>query len=220
MFALEDDGLVLIEVAPGVDVERDVLARMGFRPRVADDLRTMDPRIYATGPMGLAADFGGGSVSEPRRARARPGRPPGARQPAAQPRHRRAARGARRGARHARAAARTTSGRSSSPGAGERAFSAGSHVGEFESHRRGERPRRHELGGGVSPAGRPADADDRRDRGRTPSAAGSSSRCAATSGSRRSGRRLGLPEVRLAVTPGAAGRSGCRGSSAWRGPRS
>ena len=61
VFALEDDGLVLIEVAPGIDVERDVLGQMGFRPRVAEDLRTMDPRIYATGPMGLAADFEGGS---------------------------------------------------------------------------------------------------------------------------------------------------------------
>ena len=57
VFALEDDGLVLIEVAPGIDVERDVLARMGFRPRVADDLREMDRRLYAAGPMGLAADF-------------------------------------------------------------------------------------------------------------------------------------------------------------------
>ena len=58
VFALEDDGLVLIEVAPGIDVERDVLGRMGFRPRVADDLRTTDSRVYASGPMGLAADFG------------------------------------------------------------------------------------------------------------------------------------------------------------------
>lgn len=58
VFALEDDGLVLIEVAPGIDVERDVLARMGFRPRVAEDLRPMDARLYATGPMGLAASFG------------------------------------------------------------------------------------------------------------------------------------------------------------------
>ena len=61
VFALEADGLVLIEVAPGIDVERDVLARMGFRPRVADDLRTMDRRLYAEGPMGLAADFGAAS---------------------------------------------------------------------------------------------------------------------------------------------------------------
>ena len=57
VFELADDGLVLIEVAPGIDVERDVLGQMGFRPRVADDLRTTDPRVYATGPMGLAADF-------------------------------------------------------------------------------------------------------------------------------------------------------------------
>jgi propionate CoA-transferase len=61
VFALEDDGLVLIEVAPGIDVERDVLGQMGFRPRVADQLPTMDPRLYATGPMGLAADFGNAS---------------------------------------------------------------------------------------------------------------------------------------------------------------
>jgi propionate CoA-transferase len=58
VFALADDGLVLTEVAPGIDLEREVLSQMGFRPRVADDLRTMDRRLYATGPMGLAADFG------------------------------------------------------------------------------------------------------------------------------------------------------------------
>ena len=58
VFALADDGLVLIEIAPGVDLERDVLSRMGFQPRVADDLRTMDRRLYEKGPMGLAADFG------------------------------------------------------------------------------------------------------------------------------------------------------------------
>jgi len=63
VFALDGEGLVLLEVAPGIDVERDVLARMGFRPRVADDLRTMDPRLYATGPMGLAADFAAQAAS-------------------------------------------------------------------------------------------------------------------------------------------------------------
>jgi propionate CoA-transferase len=63
VFALDADGLVLLEVAPGIDVERDVLARMGFRPQIADDIRTMDPRLYATGPMGLAADFAAQAVS-------------------------------------------------------------------------------------------------------------------------------------------------------------
>jgi propionate CoA-transferase len=38
-------------------VERDVLDRMGFRPRVAADLRLADPRLYRPEPMGLAADF-------------------------------------------------------------------------------------------------------------------------------------------------------------------
>ena len=57
VFELADDGLVLIEVAPGIDVERDVLSQMGFRPRVAADLRTTDRRVYAAGPMGLAEDF-------------------------------------------------------------------------------------------------------------------------------------------------------------------
>ena len=57
VFGLGDDGLVLLEVAPKIDVERDVLGRMGFRPRVAADLREMDARLYSTGPMGLAADF-------------------------------------------------------------------------------------------------------------------------------------------------------------------
>ena len=57
VFALEDDGVVLIEVAPGIDVERDVLGQMGFRPRVAEPLATTDGRVYAIGPMGLAADF-------------------------------------------------------------------------------------------------------------------------------------------------------------------
>ncbi|HEU0243022.1 MAG TPA: CoA-transferase, partial [Candidatus Limnocylindrales bacterium] len=57
VFELADDGLVLIEVAPGIDVQRDVLGQMGFRPRVAGQLRTTDRRVYAPGAMGLAADF-------------------------------------------------------------------------------------------------------------------------------------------------------------------
>ena len=58
VFALEDDGIVLTEIAPGIDLERDVLAQMGFRPRVAHDLMTIDARVYAPGVMGLAQDFG------------------------------------------------------------------------------------------------------------------------------------------------------------------
>jgi acyl CoA:acetate/3-ketoacid CoA transferase len=35
VFRLEDGGVALIEVSPGIDVERDVLSRMGFSPRLA-----------------------------------------------------------------------------------------------------------------------------------------------------------------------------------------
>jgi propionate CoA-transferase len=50
---LTERGLELVEVAPGIDVERDVLAHMEFRPVVSDDLGTMDPAIFRDEPMGL-----------------------------------------------------------------------------------------------------------------------------------------------------------------------
>jgi propionate CoA-transferase len=46
-------GLELVEIAPGVDVERDVLARMDVAPVVSDDLRTMEAVIFRDRPMGL-----------------------------------------------------------------------------------------------------------------------------------------------------------------------
>jgi propionate CoA-transferase len=57
VFRVGDAGLELIEIAPGLDLERDVIAQMGFRPHVVADLQTMDPRIFAPGPMGLAAQI-------------------------------------------------------------------------------------------------------------------------------------------------------------------
>jgi propionate CoA-transferase len=54
VFRVGPDGLELIEIAPGLDAERDVIAHMGFRPRVARELRAMDARIFAQGLMGLA----------------------------------------------------------------------------------------------------------------------------------------------------------------------
>ena len=54
VFRLGADGVELIEVAPGIDLERDVIGRMGFRPRVARDLKTMDARLFRSEPMGLA----------------------------------------------------------------------------------------------------------------------------------------------------------------------
>ncbi|HXX83231.1 MAG TPA: CoA-transferase [Casimicrobiaceae bacterium] len=59
VFRVCADGLELIEIGPGLDAERDVIAHMGFRPRVASDLRVMDARILADGSMGLAAHVHG-----------------------------------------------------------------------------------------------------------------------------------------------------------------
>ncbi|WP_454917893.1 CoA-transferase [Xanthobacter sediminis] len=55
VFALTESGPTLIEIAPGVDLERDVKAQIGFPITVADTLRTMDRKLYAEGPIGLAA---------------------------------------------------------------------------------------------------------------------------------------------------------------------
>jgi propionate CoA-transferase len=53
VFQLTPDGMELIEVAPGVDIERDILARMDFVPVIRGTPRTMDPAIFAEEPMGL-----------------------------------------------------------------------------------------------------------------------------------------------------------------------
>ena len=56
VFRLTDAGLLLTEIAPGVDLDRDVLAHMDFVPAIAPDLREMDPRIFRDEPMGLSRD--------------------------------------------------------------------------------------------------------------------------------------------------------------------
>jgi propionate CoA-transferase len=57
--------LELIEIAPGVDLERDVIARMDFRPDIARDLKTMDARLFRPEPMGLL-DHLDGQAPRPR----------------------------------------------------------------------------------------------------------------------------------------------------------
>jgi propionate CoA-transferase len=52
VFKLTPNGLELVEVAPGIDIDRDILARMEFRPIVRNPM-LMDKRIFSTGPMGL-----------------------------------------------------------------------------------------------------------------------------------------------------------------------
>lgn len=57
VFRLAEGGLELIEIGPGVELERDILAKMAFRPRLASPLKTMDPRLFLPERMGLAKDL-------------------------------------------------------------------------------------------------------------------------------------------------------------------
>jgi acyl CoA:acetate/3-ketoacid CoA transferase len=46
VFRLSKDGIVLAEVAPGIDVRRDVLERMQFAPRIPAEPRIMSAAIF------------------------------------------------------------------------------------------------------------------------------------------------------------------------------
>ncbi len=52
VFRLIPEGLELVEIAPGIDLQRDILDLMDFKPIIRDP-RPMDARIFQTGPMGL-----------------------------------------------------------------------------------------------------------------------------------------------------------------------
>lgn len=54
VFAVTADGPLLTEVAPGVDVDRDILARMAFRPKVSDKLKPMADFLFRPEPFDLA----------------------------------------------------------------------------------------------------------------------------------------------------------------------
>ena len=53
VFVLTPEGVALKEVAPGVDIQRDILDQMEFTP-VITDVTTMDSRIFREERMGLA----------------------------------------------------------------------------------------------------------------------------------------------------------------------
>jgi propionate CoA-transferase len=57
VFRLTESGLELVEIAPGVDLERDILAQMEFSPVVSETLKTMKPAIFNREKMKLIKDL-------------------------------------------------------------------------------------------------------------------------------------------------------------------
>jgi len=53
VFKLSNKGVVLIEIAPGVDLEKDIIAHMGFKPIISPNLVVMDERIFGEKKMEL-----------------------------------------------------------------------------------------------------------------------------------------------------------------------
>jgi propionate CoA-transferase len=53
VFRLIETGLELIEIAPGIDIERDIMSQMCFRPTISPKLRKMDSRIFREESMGI-----------------------------------------------------------------------------------------------------------------------------------------------------------------------
>jgi propionate CoA-transferase len=57
VFSLTKEGLELIEIAPGIDINRDILPGMDFKPIIKEPIRLMDKRIFRPEPMGLRDDL-------------------------------------------------------------------------------------------------------------------------------------------------------------------
>ncbi|MGE5493037.1 MAG: acyl CoA:acetate/3-ketoacid CoA transferase, partial [Actinomycetota bacterium] len=57
VFRLGSDGLELTEIAPGVDLQRDILDRMDFVPVMKSPPRLMDERIFRDEPMGIRPEL-------------------------------------------------------------------------------------------------------------------------------------------------------------------
>ena len=53
VFKLTSEGVVLVEIAPGIDLEKDILNHMDFKPIISKELKLMDEKIFKEGIMGI-----------------------------------------------------------------------------------------------------------------------------------------------------------------------
>ena len=64
VFQLTSRGMALIVIAPGIDIERDILAGMDFAPVIDEEPKLMDPRLFMPQVMGLKDDMLSMSLSD------------------------------------------------------------------------------------------------------------------------------------------------------------
>ena len=57
VFKLTPQGVMLVEVAPGVDLEKDILSKMRFKPLISSSLVEMDKRVFTRGKIGLREEI-------------------------------------------------------------------------------------------------------------------------------------------------------------------
>lgn len=49
--------LVLEEIAPGIDIEKDVLSKMNFKPQISSEIKEMDTRLFGKSAMNIRNDL-------------------------------------------------------------------------------------------------------------------------------------------------------------------
>lgn len=57
VFKLTKDGVMLTEIAPGIDLEKDILSHMEYKPLISDNLKLMDERIFREEKMNILDEF-------------------------------------------------------------------------------------------------------------------------------------------------------------------
>jgi propionate CoA-transferase len=57
VFRLTTDGLMLTEIAPGIDLQKDILDMMDFKPIISPELKTISSLVYGEGKIGLKEEF-------------------------------------------------------------------------------------------------------------------------------------------------------------------
>ena len=58
VFKVNDEGLLtLTEVAPGIDIEKDIINQMEFRPIISENLKLMNPNLFINDKLNLEEKF-------------------------------------------------------------------------------------------------------------------------------------------------------------------